>query len=123
MSFYTSCVEADTGLQWSTVNCSIVMFVITASLYHKSVRDCNLSRSVASLLPEIIMDIILGLVLFGKIVPAFLVLLSGMLCMAVFVMASDIRVLVVAKASPKEDCAKQLQERFAAVGFEPVQTV
>jgi hypothetical protein len=43
--------------------------------------------------------------------------------MAVFVVASDIRVLVVSKASPK-DCAKQLlEEGFAAVGFEPAQTM
>jgi hypothetical protein len=123
MAFYMSKVEPDTGLRWSVVNYSIVWFVITATLYRQALKHCKVTFSVAVLLPEILMDIILSLVLFGKVVPAYVVLLCGMLCLALFGVASSIHLLFVAKASPEEDCDEELLRDEFEVGLEPVQTV
>lgn len=121
--------QADTGLCWSVVNYSIVMFVIIAALYRRAVKDCNLTTcSVVVLMPEIIMDVVLCLVLFGKVVPGFFILLCGNLVLATLVVASNIRVLVAVsneKAYPKdEDCDEDLQDELAYFGgFEPVITM
>jgi hypothetical protein len=123
MAFSMCQVGADKCLCWSLVHYSIVMFVMAAALYRRSVKDCNLTCSVAFLLPEILVAIVMGLVLFGKVVPASLVLMCGMLCLAFFVVASYIQVLFVTKASPEEDCDEELQRDELEVGFEPVQTV
>jgi hypothetical protein len=96
-AFYLSSANADTGLRWSVVNYSIVMFVIIATLYRRAIQECKITYSVALLLPEILADIVLGLVLCGQVVPAFWFLLSSILCLAIFGVASSIGVLVVGK--------------------------
>jgi hypothetical protein len=101
MAFSMGHVQAETGLRWSVVNYSIVMFVVIAALYRQTVQECKMTSTVALLLPEIIMDIVLGIVLCDQIIPAFLLLLCSMLCLSIFVMASSIH---VDKASPKGDC-------------------
>jgi hypothetical protein len=95
MAFYMSNVEAVTGLRWSVVNYSIVLFVVTAVLYRQAAVDCKWTSSFIILLPEILMDVILGMVLFDKIVMAFLFMLLSMLGLAMFVVVCSIRVLVV----------------------------
>jgi hypothetical protein len=85
MAFSTCHVGADKGLCWSFFCYSIVMIVVIAALYRRAVKDCNLTCSVAFLLPEILVIIAMGLVLFGKILPSFMILLSSMLCLAVFI--------------------------------------
>jgi hypothetical protein len=102
--FHTSGVDADMKFRWYMANYSIVMFVVIAALYRQTIQDFEISCLVARLLPEILMDIVLGLVLYDQVVPAFLFLLSSMLCMAIFVVAGIIRVFVVAIASTKGDC-------------------
>jgi hypothetical protein len=95
MAFCLSPVEATTGLSWSVVNYSIVLFVVTTFLFRQSARDCDLTGTAVLLLPEILMDIILGLVLFDKVVAAFLFMLVSMLVLAVFVVLSSVHVLIV----------------------------
>ena len=119
MAFSDSPVQGTTGLQWSVVNSNIVMFVITAALYRQAVQDFQMTCSVALLLlPEIVMVAILGLVLCGQVVPAFLVLTSSMLCLALFVVANGIRVLVVEKEWDEEPVHDELE-----MGFEPLWTM
>jgi hypothetical protein len=101
-TFYASSVDAHTGLHWSAVNYSIAMFVVIATLYYRAVQDCKLTCWVVLVLPEILMDIILGLVLSGKVAPAFSLLLSSTLCLAVFVVASSIRMLLYTKGDCDE---------------------
>jgi hypothetical protein len=103
MAFYMSNVEAVTGLRWSVVNYSIVLFVITAVLYRQAAVDCKWTSSFIVLLPEILMDIILGMVLFDKIVAAFLFMLISMLCLAMFVVVCSIRVLIVLSVGNDDD--------------------
>jgi hypothetical protein len=92
--FCTSSIAADTGLRWCMVNYSIVMFVVSATLYRQVLQECKITYLVALLLPEILIDIVLNLVLFGKVVPAFLIILISTLCLAVFVVAISVGVLV-----------------------------
>jgi hypothetical protein len=84
MAFSTSHVQGTTGLplQWSLVNCTIVMFVIAAALYRRAVQDCRITCLVAILLPDFVMDT-------GQVVPAFMLLLISMLCLAVLTIALD----------------------------------
>lgn len=103
MAFYMSNVEAVTGLHWSVVNYSIVLFVITAVLYRQAVVDCKWTSSFVILLPEILMDVILGMVLFDKIVMAFLFMLISMLGLAMFVVVCSIRILVASSMDKDDD--------------------
>ena len=95
MAFCLSPVEATTGLSWSVVNCSILLFFVSAHFFQQSARDCDLTSSAVLLLPEIIMDIILGLVIFNKVVAAFLFMPVSKLVLAVFVVLSSVHVLIV----------------------------
>jgi hypothetical protein len=55
IAFYTSPVEASTGLRWSMVNYCIVHSCVITALYGLSVQDCdNMSCSITLLLTEII---------------------------------------------------------------------
>jgi hypothetical protein len=95
------------------------MFVITAALYRQAVQEFQMTCSVALLLlPEILMDVVLGIVLFGQVVPAFMLLISGMLCLAVFVVVNSIRVLVC-----EEECEEESVHDELEVGFEPLWTL
>jgi hypothetical protein len=60
MTFSICHVGADNCLRWSLLNYSIVMFVITAALYRRAAKDCNLNCSVAFLLPEVLVAIVMG---------------------------------------------------------------
>jgi hypothetical protein len=115
MAFSRNPVQGTTGLQLSVVNSNIVMFVITAALYRRAVQEMTTCSVQLLLLPEIIMNVVLGLVLYGQVVPAFLILLSSMLCLAVFVVANSIRVLVAEKECVEESIHDELE-----VGFEPL---
>jgi hypothetical protein len=96
-----------TGLSWSVVNYNVVLFVITSSLYRQAVKSSctTLKCSALVLLPEIITNIVLSLVMIDKIVAAFWLLLSSMLCLVflglVLTLASsiDIWFKVVTKSS------------------------
>jgi hypothetical protein len=119
IAFSDSPVQGTTGLPWSMVNSNIVLFVITAALYRQAVQDFQMTCSVALLLfPLILVDAILGLVLCGQVVPAFLVLISSILCLAFFVLANSIRVLVGEKECDEEPAHDELK-----VGFEPLWTL
>jgi hypothetical protein len=112
MTFSASSIEAITGLSWSVVNYSIILYVITTTIYRQAAKDCKLTCSaVVLILPEILMNIMVVLVLFQKVVAAFLVLWVSTLCLAFLVMASSIRVLVVTKSVTDEsECDDDLQQ-------------
>jgi hypothetical protein len=115
MAFSDNSVQGTTGLQLSVVNSNIVMFVITAALYRQAVQEMTTCSLSLLLLPEIIMNVILGLVLCGQVVPAFLLLLSSMLCLAFFVVANSIRVLAAGKECNEDSIHDEID-----AGFEPL---
>lgn len=77
-----------TSLSFTVVNISIVLFVVTAWLYRHACADANIQTIALLLLPEILMDVVLGLVLFNQVELGFLVLLVSMLCLSSFVVLS-----------------------------------
>jgi hypothetical protein len=100
IAFHMFPAKATAGLCWSEVNYSIVLYAIIAALYRQSVKDCDMFMSdtfysVTVLLPEILMDTILGLVLFDKVVVAFWLLQCGILFLAVASAASKMQLLSV----------------------------
>jgi hypothetical protein len=106
MAFFMSPVDANTGLQqWIMVNYSIIVMLLVvtiAAVYRQTVQDFQITCWVATVA---MMATFLGLVLCGQVVPALLLLLNSMLCMAVFVEVSSIRFLAVfkSKASSLEE--------------------
>lgn len=91
-------------LEWSTVNYSIVLFVLSSYLFRRTLQEtvecCNetasfwLNSTVLFLLPEIIMDILLALVLFGQVVPAFLVMVVCTMGLSLYVVLQSFQTLV-----------------------------
>ena len=74
---------ADVSL--NVVNFGIFLFGITAWLYRNTCEDANVRMIALLLLPEILMDVILLLLFFDLVSTGFLVMLSGMLFLSVFV--------------------------------------
>jgi hypothetical protein len=87
VAFSMTPVQGTTGLQWSLVSFTIVVFVINAALYRRTLQDCQITCSVAFFLPEILMDTVLGLVLYGQVVPAFMLLASSTVYLPVSALA------------------------------------
>jgi hypothetical protein len=125
MAFFMSPVEATTGLQLSVVNYSIVIFVVNAALYRQTVQDFQIACLVARLLPEIIIGTVMGLVFCCQIVPAFLLLMSSMLCMALFVVVSSMYYLAILNShtSLEEEYDEESIHDVYGVGFEPLFTM
>jgi hypothetical protein len=98
VAFYTSPVQAKTGLDWYSVNYSIVHYVFTTVLYRLSVEDYGMSCAATLLLPDFLTLIMMCLLHFDKIIAAFFLLLGSMFCLGVFVIASTIRLLWIARA-------------------------
>jgi hypothetical protein len=87
------------------VNAIILVFVILAALYRQTVQDLQITYLVTRLPPDIICGTVLGLVFCDQVVPALLLLLSSMLCIAVFVAVSSIYYLILnnSKTSLEEE--------------------
>jgi hypothetical protein len=109
IAFHMFPAAATAGLRWSVVNYSIVLYAIVAALYRQSVKDYDTFLSDASysptvLLPELLMDTMLCLILFDKVVAAFWLLQCGIvLFLAVSVAASKIRLVLIATRSTSTD--------------------
>jgi hypothetical protein len=101
IAFHTLPAEKTACLRWSVVNYSIVLYALVAPLYRQSVKDYEMCMSdefysITALLPEILMDTMLLLILFDRVVAAFWLLHVSTLFLAVFVLAaSTIPVLIV----------------------------
>lgn len=80
-----------------TVYGIIVLFVITAYLYRSSLNDVSISNpygmQILVLMPEILMDVILGIVLWKDADTAFMVLLVITLLLSGFVILTTLSVL------------------------------
>lgn len=70
------------GINWSTINISIVLFIVATYLYRNALTDCGISNDVAMLLPEMIIVVSMGLVFFFQVLAAFLLLAFGKFFMA-----------------------------------------
>jgi hypothetical protein len=114
--FYTFPVEvkATTGLCWSLINFCIVLNVIIIALYRQSIKNYGMMPyAVTLLLPELLMDIMLCLVHFDKVVAAFWLLLGSMMCLTVFVVGSKFRLLSVVTSTSTDSDTVDPQDEFA----------
>lgn len=81
--------ERTATMSWTIVNLSIALFVITSWLYRHACKDANITTVAIVLLPEIVMDVVLGLVLFNQVALGFMVLLVNMLFLSTFVVIAS----------------------------------
>jgi hypothetical protein len=110
MAFSTFPVEATTGLSWSVVNYSIILYVITTTVYRQVAKDWKPTCSAVILLPEILIDGMLFLILFNKVVAAFWFLLVSILCLAFLVVTSSIGVLITEYVTDESESDDNLQQ-------------
>jgi hypothetical protein len=93
------------SLEWSTVNYSIVLFVLSSYLFRRTLQEtckCDkmssesslLTSTIGFLLPEIIMDLLLALVLFGQVAPAFLTMVVCTMGLSLYVVVQSFQTLV-----------------------------
>lgn len=80
--------ERTANMSCTVVNLSIVLFVITSWLYRHACHDAKVKNILVLLMPEILMDVVLGLVLFNKVALGFMVLLVSMLFLSTFVVVT-----------------------------------
>ena len=102
------------GLQWSTVKYSICLFALSAYIFRRSIlestRCCDeessgeqiLSSAFLLLWPEITMDFILFLLLFGQACPAFFVMVLCTVAQSLHVVVRSCRQLLL-EDIPEED--------------------
>jgi hypothetical protein len=90
-----------TGLRWSIVNFSIILFVIISVIYRQAIKVCKPTYSAVILLPEILHVVILSPMLFDNVDAAFFLLLISILCLGVSVAVIRFRIYVVTATSIK----------------------
>jgi hypothetical protein len=66
---------------WPVVNATIALFAISTWLYRLTLQECRVTNVVLLLVPEILLNIVLGLVLFGQALWGFTVLLVSLLAL------------------------------------------
>jgi hypothetical protein len=90
-----------TGLHWSLVNFSIILFVAISIIYRQAIKVCKPTYSAVILLPEILQVVILSPMLFDNIDAAFCFLLISILFLTVSVAVISIRGYVITATSIK----------------------
>lgn len=95
--------EQTAYLSWRIVNCSILLFALTAALYRNTCKDAKVQTLVLLLLPEIIMDIVLGLIFFDRIGVSYAVLLFGILFLSMFVVVTTISLMCKRRGTQEVD--------------------
>ena len=87
------------GLHPPLIYCSIVMFMLAAYLFRRTMEDMQVTSVWFILLPELSMDIVLTLVLFNQVVWAVVTLLVSILLLSTTVVGYSVTVLL--QSSPK----------------------
>jgi hypothetical protein len=94
--------ERTAHLSRTIFNLSIGLFVVTAWLYRHACADARVESLLILLLPEILMDVVLGLVLFNQVALGYMVLLGSMLTLSTFVVGSTTMVLYNRRCREKQ---------------------
>jgi hypothetical protein len=83
--------KATASLSWSLVNFVILLYVAAVWIYRQACIDSNIGSIVMLLLPELLMDIVLALILFNRVVLALAALLASTMLLSTFVIFTMIR--------------------------------
>lgn len=92
--FSNPMLDSSLGVSWSTVNYVIVLFAITSWLYRHTLADLKVSNLLLLVMPEIFLNVVLGLVLWGNAAMGFTGLLSCLFVFGLFVTLSSLRILI-----------------------------
>jgi hypothetical protein len=101
MAFYLH-DKSTSSLSWPLVNLAIVLYVAAVWIYRQACVDFNIGSLVMLLLPELLMDIVLALVLFNRVVLALATLLSSTMLLSSFVIFTMIRYLLSPWTQPRQ---------------------
>jgi hypothetical protein len=85
MAFASPKIVETNNMRWSVVNSSIMVFEGTSILFRSSCKTQRVKSSLLWLLPEIVMDCVLGLLARGKLHLSYQVLVLGTLMLALFI--------------------------------------
>jgi hypothetical protein len=95
------------------VQVSILLFIVASYMYRKTIQDWRVSHAVLVLMPEILMDLVLLLILFGHLMTAFRSLLCSIFGLSMFVLIYNVRVLCKKEEKAEEgdwrETSKHLQ--------------
>lgn len=82
--FYAE-LEAVNCLLWSNVSASICLFIVTSHLYRCALTAIGVSKLLAFVIPELIIVAAMSMLLLHQVIPAYFIILAGMLTMALTV--------------------------------------
>lgn len=103
MAFHLQDPSRTSSLDLLTVNLCIGLFVATCTFYRYACHEAGITHCFILLLPELLMDVILGLVLFREAVWGFMALNLGMMALSAFVIVHDLQRLCAARNSTTKD--------------------
>jgi septum formation topological specificity factor MinE len=102
------------GLSWSVVRMTVAGYVVTSVLYRQACQERKVRSAWVWYLPEILMDVILGLILFHHILTAFYVLFVSMASLASYVVVVySVKLLTVVKTCPLPLEQDELDESYS----------
>ena len=92
-----------TSLSARLVQLSIVLFILASYMYRKTIQEMRVNHVLLVLLPEILMDLVLLLILFDRLLWAFRALLWSILALSLVVMVYNVKALCTAVESEGAD--------------------
>ena len=117
MVFANPVADASLTVAWSTVNYVIVMFAVTSWLYRHTLADLQVSNIFLLVVPEVLLNVILGLVLWDNAAVGFLGLLVSLFALGLFVAISSLRILI---SSGCEEETKADEEEIVSSNYQAV---
>lgn len=110
------------NLSWTSVAVSIVLLGVTSRLYRAACAYARRCTTAVALLwiPEILMGVVLGMVLFGWVGAGFVVMLLGMLALSLFVIVVTLYTMC---RSEQNDFAMEARQQEVPSALEACQVV
>jgi hypothetical protein len=93
MAFGLQDAAAETGIRWTLVIVSILLYVSASYLYRITMTDLQISNLLVVLLPELLMNVTVVLVFFHQVFPAFVLLAASSLFLSLVVVAGTLFLL------------------------------
>jgi hypothetical protein len=107
--------SAASAINVRLVQVSILLFIVASYMYRKTIQDWRVSHAVLVLMPEILMDLVLLLILFGHLMTAFRALLCSIFGLSVFVLVYNVRVLCKKEQKTEEGDSRETSKHLQVV--------
>ena len=113
LAFRGNSYDTDSLSPWS-VYLSIGLFVVASCLFRHTYAENKVKYTFFMVLPEIIMDLVLFLILRGRVEMAYLTLLYSMFCLAFYVCMSCVRTIYCGSfGEPDKEDRDELEDSFS----------